>query len=287
MTLVPPAATETTVDGLRALRAGVPTDKVPLVLVHGGGPDNSAISWFKVMEPLSVDRVVWAFDLPGFGGSIEIPPVGGPVGLAKVVLGAMDAAGLSRAVVIGVSMGGDVALNVALEAPQRVAGLILIGPGGLVPILRDARTQRWAWRAAQLPDWLLVPISRVANLFVHRALRAMVSDPATLPAEVIDEFITEARRPRSGLAYGRYNQATLGRDRMLNDLTPRLREVSAPTLFFHGADDPLVDPKRSVRAAETMPDARLVLVPECGHWAQLEAHERFITEARAFLDHIE
>ena len=136
MVPVPPAAAETTVAGLRALRAGSPTGKVPLVLLHGGGPDNSAISWYRAMEPLSADRMVWAFDLPGFGGSIGIPPVGGPVELAKVVLGAMDGAGLDRAVVGGVSMGGDVALNVVLMAPARVAGLILIGTGGLVPASR-------------------------------------------------------------------------------------------------------------------------------------------------------
>ena len=286
MVPVPPAAAETTVAGLRALRAGSPTGKVPLVLLHGGGPDNSAISWYRAMEPLSADRMVWAFDLPGFGGSIGIPPVGGPVELAKVVLGAMDGAGLARAVVGGVSMGGDVALNVALMAPARVAGLILIGTGGLIPLLKDARTQRWAWRAAQLPDWLLVPMSWIANRFIGQALRAVVHDPAALPAEVVDEFIAEARRPRGGLAYGRYNQATLGRDRMLNDLTPRLREVSAPALLFHGAEDPLVDPLGSQRAAEAMPNARLVLVPACGHWAHLEAHERFITETRDFLGHI-
>ncbi|MBB5750135.1 alpha/beta fold hydrolase [Micrococcus sp. TA1] len=286
-TLVPPGATVTEVNGLRALRAGTDTGRVPLVLVHGGGADHSGLSWYAAMGPLSRDRLVWAVDLPGFGGSIDVPPVGGPGQLARVVLNAMDAAGLPRAVVIGVSMGGDVSLNVALQAPSRVAGLVLVGPGGLIPVLRNASTQRWAWRAARLPDWLLVPMARVANRFASRVLRTMVRDPAVLPVEVVREFIAHSRHPRSGLAYGRYNQATLGREGMLNNLTPRLGEVVAPTLFFHGAEDRLVDPAGSVHAAAMMPHARAVIVPRCGHWAQLEAPERFLGEVRAFLGHLE
>jgi pimeloyl-ACP methyl ester carboxylesterase len=114
-------------------------------------------------------------------------------------------------------------------------------------------------------------------------LRNIVKDPARLPAEVVDEFARLARDPRSVLGYSRYNQATLGRDRMLNDLTGRVQRISVPALFFHGADDPIVDPEGSRRAAELMPRARLVLVPDCGHWAQLERHDEFLAEVRPFL----
>jgi pimeloyl-ACP methyl ester carboxylesterase len=187
------------------------------------------------------------------------------------------------AVVFGVSMGGDVALNLALEHRQLVAGLVLIAPGGLVPILRNPVVQFSAWLVAQAPDWLLLPTFRLANCFAGMALRTMVKNLARLPPQVIDDFVHEARRPGGGIAYGRYNQATLGRSVMLNDLTEQVQGITVPTLFFHGEDDPMVDPRGSRRAAARMPAARLVMVPDCGHWAQLEAHDRFLDEAKAFL----
>ncbi|QTV79650.1 alpha/beta fold hydrolase [Microbacterium sp. NIBRBAC000506063] len=292
MTALIPAGTQaTTVDTptgpLRVLHAGHGGDRVPAVLVHGGGSDNSAISWFRALDPLGRDREVWAIDLPGFGGSIDVPPVGGPRELATVVVEAMDALGIDQAVVFGVSMGGDVALNVALDHPARVAGLVLIAPGGLIPLLRNRTTQYSAWLAAQMPDWLLLPLARFANRFVDRVLRSMVKDPSTLPAEVVPEFSREARHPKGGLAYGRYNQATIGSRGMLNDLSDRVREISVPTLLFHGEDDPLVDPEGSRRAAEETPGARLVMVPDCGHWAQLEAHDLFLREATALLAQVD
>ena len=286
--LLPPAAEARFIDvpsgRLRVLHGGTASaGGRPILLIHGGGTDNSAISWYRLFEPLGAEREVWAVDLPGFGGSVEVPPVGGPENLARVVLEAMDALGLGEAVVAGLSMGGDVALNVALLEPARVSGLVLIAPGGLVPLFRSPGSHRWAWRAAQLPDGILLPLTRLANRFVDTALRAIVKDPATLPPEVVEAFVQEAREPRGSVGYLRYNQATLGRDGMRNDLRDRVHAVRAPTLLLHGEDDPIVPPEGSRLAASRMPNARLVMIPDCGHWVQLEAHARVLPELLTFL----
>lgn len=290
--LIPPGADvrqlETSAGRLRVLHAGRPVaGRFPTVLLHGGGTDNSAISWYRLLGPLGEEREVWAIDLPGFGGSIDAPPVGGPVALAHLVAEAMDLLGASPAFVVGVSTGGDVALNLALDHANTVAGLVLIGPGGLTPILRNPAAQFAAWSAAQLPGPLLLPLTRLANRFIDRALRAIVHDPATLPPEVVREFAREARHPRGSQGYLRYNQATLGRRGMLNDLTGSVHRIAVAALFFHGADDPMVDPAGSQRAADRMPDARLLLVGDCGHWAQLERHDLFLAEARSFLTELD
>ena len=270
--------------GCSSRRRRRPVGRWPLLLIHGGGTDNAAISWYDVYAAFGGDRKVVGLDLPGFGGTEGIEPVGGAVEMADFVARVAGRLEIGRAVVMGVSMGGDVALNLALRYPGLVEALVLIAPGGLVPLFRNRFLQLSAWLAAQLPDRLLVPLARLANAHVQAALEAMVHDPRRLPSEVIAEFYREARRPGAGMGYARYNQASLGPRSMRNNLLPVVHRITAPTLFFHGEDDPVVDPQGSLRASRLMPAARLVLVPECGHWAQLESRDRFLTEVRRFLD---
>lgn len=290
--LIPPGAHESYLDlhdgKVRLLRGGTArTGHPPVVLIHGGGFDNSGISWYRLFEPLGADREVLALDLPGFGGTEGIEPVGGPVQLADFVARVLVALDYPRAVVIGVSMGGDVSLNLALRFPERVAALVLIAPGGLVEILKNRLTHTSAWLAAQLPDWFLLPMTALANRFVGQVLRGMVKDPTRLPKIVVDEFIREARAPNAGIAYGRYSQEIVGRKTMRNNLLPHVSAITAPTLLFHGADDPMVDLEGSRKAAALIPQAKLVVAPDCGHWAQLEEHELFLDEVSAFLREVD
>ncbi|MCF7551852.1 alpha/beta fold hydrolase [Pseudonocardia sp. WMMC193] len=273
---MPAGSTEEFVDGVRLLRSAAAAEGTPLLLIHGGGTDDAAISWFHAFAEFGGERPVVAPDLPGFGRT-ALPPVGGPAALADVVAGM----GLGRAVVVGVSMGGDVALNLALRHPESVAALVLVAPGGLVPMLRNPAVQLAAWLAARLPDAVLVPLARLAGRFARQAVRGMVADPSTLPPEVVDEFVRRARRP--GLGYARYNQATLGPRGMRNDLSAQVSAITAPTVILHGTADPMVDIDGSRRAAAAMPHARLVEVEGCGHWVQLERPEVFAREVRALL----
>ncbi|MDE3720796.1 alpha/beta fold hydrolase [Nocardiopsis sp. N85] len=287
--LVPPGAEVgfIEVDGgrVRALTAGEPTAP-PIVLIHGGGTDNAAISWYRLIEPLGRTHRVIAVDLPGFGGTTGIPPVGGPWEQADLVARTMAAIGVEGAVVFGVSMGGDVALRLALRHPGVVDGLVLIAPGGLVPILRDRFAHGTAWLTTRLPERLLVALGGFTGRFTRPLVRAVVHDIATLPEPVVEEFAREAIAPGASLAFVRYNLATIGRRTMLNYAMDEVASITAPTLFFHGEKDPMVPIDGSRRAAALMPDARVVSVPECGHWAQLEAHDRFLSEVIRFLDGI-
>lgn len=286
--LIPPGAVEERLDldggTVRLLRSAAdhPAGRFPLLLVHGGGFDNAGISWFHAFEAWGDGREVITFDLPGFGYT-TLEPLGPPAVMADFAARLAGAVGISRAVIAGVSMGGDVALNLGLRHPYLVAGLVLIAPGGLSAGFDNPVVQWFAWAAAQLPDAILVPMAGLANRFTGQALKAMVHDDTALPEQVRSEFVGEARRPRAGMGYARYNQATLERRGMRNNLLPRVHRIGAPTLFFHGAQDRLVSPEDSRAAAGRMPDARLVLVPDCGHWAQLEASDRFTAEVDAFL----
>lgn len=288
MRLIPPGAEELFIDHhrgrVRVLRSTAETaaQATPLLLVHGGGTDSAAISWFEMFSTLGPRRAVYAMDLPGFGYT-EIDPLGGPAAQATFAREVADALALDRVLVVGVSMGGDIALNLALQDADRVGGLVLIAPGGLVPRFRDPWTHRAVWLLTRLPDPLMDPVAQLGNRFVDTVLRHVVKEVTTLPPQVRTEFAREARRHAKGMGYRRYNQATIGPTGMRNNLLPLVDSIVAPTLFFHGTDDPLVSPKGSREATRRMPRATLVLVPDCGHWAHLEARDRFFAALDRFL----
>jgi pimeloyl-ACP methyl ester carboxylesterase len=270
---------------VRLLRGG-PAQRdtaVPLVLVHGGGPDHAGTSWFPVFAELARDRAVLAFDLPGSGATTGVPIDGRPAALADLAVEVATAAGIPRAVWIGVSMGGDIVLNTALRHPDAVAGLVLVAPGGLVARVGSRVLHPLAWLASRLPDPVLRPLARLANRFTGAVLRAMVHDPRTVPVDLFQAMVGESRRPDGALGYLRYNQATLGPWRMRNDLTARVGAITAPALILHGRQDRLVPLHGSVAAAAAMRRARLVPFDDCGHWVQVEQPERFLAEVARFL----
>lgn len=286
--LIPPGAESRFVQlpegSVRVLIGGASScANVPALLIHGGGTDNAGISWYRAFAALGTERRLIAIDLPGFGASRDIEPLGGPERMSDFVVRVARELGLTEAVIVGVSMGGDVAMNVALRHPRFTSALVLIAPGGLAERVGGPVTHYFSWIGAQLPDWILLPLARIANRFTRAVLNAIVADPATLPPEVGEEFVREARSPGAGIAYGRYNQATLGRNRLLNNLLPRVHEITVPTLLFHGEKDAMVNPVDSQRAADLIPNAKLVLVPNVGHWAHLEAHDLFTKEAQQHL----
>jgi pyruvate dehydrogenase E2 component (dihydrolipoamide acetyltransferase) len=115
---------------LRFLRQGE-GDAEPLVLLHGFGGDLN--NWLFNAEPLSGDRVVYALDLPGHGGSTKEVGEGEAADLVDALRGFLDAQGIERAHLAGHSMGGLVAAELALVDPERVVSLSLIAPAGFGP----------------------------------------------------------------------------------------------------------------------------------------------------------
>jgi pimeloyl-ACP methyl ester carboxylesterase/phenylacetate-coenzyme A ligase PaaK-like adenylate-forming protein len=282
---IPPRASTEYLDldggRVRLLRGGEPTQRPPVILLHGAGT-NAAISWYRTFAPLSAEHQVIAPDMPGCGGTTGIEPLGGGAVLADFLARVMDELGVADAVIVGSSMGGEVALNLALHHPKLVRALVLVSPSGLLPIAGNRVRQYIAWLATRLPERMLVSLNRLSKRSA-RGLRGIVHDPAVLPAELIEEYRRDALRPGSGLAFVRQTRASVGRREMRNNLLPLVGRITVPTLVVHGANDPVVSPETSRQAVERMPIARRVVIPNCGHWAQLEAPDRFLTELSHFL----
>ena len=113
---------------VRAYRAGA---GATLVLLHGGGLDDAQLSWAPAWPTLTGHARLLAPDLPGYGGSPLDHTAPTLAGYRAWLLAFLDAAGIQTAILAGLSLGGGIALRTALDAPARVAGLVLLAPTGL------------------------------------------------------------------------------------------------------------------------------------------------------------
>lgn len=214
----------------------------PLLLVHGAG--GSHLSWPPTLRRLPHADVI-APDLPGHGRS------GGP-GRADVrayaedMRALLDALALPRAVIVGHSMGGAIAQELALGAPERVAGLVLLGTGSKLPVAPElppallrapeatvTRLMDWAW-SAQTPDAVQ---QQGAQLMLEAG-----------PQVLHDDFAACA----------------------VFDVRADVAKIAAPTLVVGGSDDRMVPPTFSRTLAESIPNAELRVLEGAGHMFPLE-----------------
>ena len=234
-----------------AFRSGSP----PLLFVHGAGASSAV--WLGMLHRLARSRRSVALDLPGHGRS---------EGRVQSIAAMRDAVGLTaatlclgRSVLVGHSMGGLVALAAALEWPDKVAGLVLVGSAARIgvgePFLRTVRDE---W-----PRW-----------------PAFLAEGAYSP-----ETPAEVRRRGASIACAASHEQTLADYVALAqvDFRPRLAELELPTLVVHGAHDVMALPKWGRAAAEAIPGARYLELPRCGHMPMHEQPGALAEALRAFV----
>lgn len=242
----------------------------PVLLIHGLGYTREG--WGPALDLLAEDFLVVAFDNRGIGGS-DTPP--GPytaAAMAEDAVAVLDAAGVRSAHVVGTSLGGMVAQELALGHPARVRKLVLVSttPGGRGAYALPERTLKLLEEMPTLPPEIAL------RRAVENALSARVL--AERP-ELADE-IYAYRLAHPIRLEGWQAQAAAG---TAFDAFDRLNAVAAPTLVLHGTADNVVDPRSSEPLAERIPGARVELVEDGGHLFFWEEPERFAATVRAFL----
>ena len=238
-------------------------------------------NWLESMPPLAADHRVIALDLPGFG---ESPMPADPIsvsGYARTVVELLDRLGVSQATIVGNSMGGFVACEIAIRFPARVRRLVLASPAGLS--LRHMRHERKRGLRARAENLLFFGLGRLAahtDLVVRsRRLRRgllllVAAHPERLAGPLILEQAHGAGKP--------------GFDDALEAMTAypirdRLGEIACPVLVVWGEEDRLVPVRDAAEFAWLIPDARKILYPDTGHMVMLERPARFNADVRAFI----
>ena len=233
----------------------------PLLLIHGLG--YARWGWEPVVEPLEQSFDVIFFDNRGIGES-DAPP--GPYTVAELAADAvqvLDEAGVKRAHVLGTSLGGMVAQELALAAPERVDKLVLActTPGGTESFPMPEQTVKMLTSGATLRQ------------FVENAL-APGPDPDVVE-RILRHREATAQPPEAWSA-----QAAAG---MAFNALDRVEGIAAPTLVLHGTEDAVVDSRNAALLALRIPDARAELFPGGGHLFFWEQPERFVEVVAEFL----
>ena len=251
-----------------------------VVMLHGGGPGASGVSnYSRNIDALAENFRVIVPDMPGYGRSAKGVDHDDPFGyLADAIRGLLDVLGVATAHLIGNSYGGAAALRLALDTPDRVERLVLMGPGGIgttkglpTPGLKSLLSYYGG-------DG---PSRDKLETFIRTYL---VYDGASVPDALIDlrynasidpEVVADPplRRP-SGLR-------TLWRMDLTRD--SRLKSLRTPTLVLWGRDDKVNRPSGGPMLLNLMPNAELVMTSHTGHWMQWERAELFNELVTEFL----
>lgn len=238
----------------------------PVILVHGFG--GSMWQWEYQQEALAGSHRLITLDLLGSGLSDKPNQAYGPDEMVAFLTAFMDALDLSRASLVGNSMGGGLVIGMALAHPERVDRLVLIS--GLPDHVREKLTGTLVKQAieARAPNWLI----RLGNWLLGRGvteavLKEIVYDHDRLTPAVIDRAYRNRQRP--GLIPPLMAQA-----RALplweEGFAKHLRDISRPTLIIWGAEDQVFPPQVGRDMASVIPGSTFELLSQSGHIPQWE-----------------
>jgi pimeloyl-ACP methyl ester carboxylesterase len=243
-----------------------------VLLLHGLG--STKASFFDTAAALSRDYRVHALDFPGFGSSSK--PATAPYSaryFADTVVNMLDALDIDRAHLVGNSMGGRVALEVGLRAPERVGAMALLCPAvafirrGLHPLVRVLR-----------PELGLLP-HRFRRTTVASQFWSLFADRDLVDPSMADIAVDEFQNVYSS-AGARFAFLTAARNIYLEPpfgrrgFYPRLAELEVPALFIWGSHDKLVPPAFKRHVGEWLPGAEQIVLQGCGHVPQVEHPEQ-------------
>lgn len=253
---------------LRFLRAGT-GGALPVVLIHGFPFD--ARMWRPQLEAFAGEHDVVAPHLRGFGGT---SPGDGQTTMELLVddlFAFLDRLALDPAVLVGLSMGGYVALRAAEREPRRLRGLVLCdtrseadsdeGRLGRARTLRRVKEGGTGFLAEEMPPRLLSARTLESRPAVVAAVREMIADAG--PTAVCGALLAMAGRTST---------------------TAMLAELEVPALVVAGEEDRLTPPELGREMAGRIPDATVHVVPEAGHVSNLENPEAFDRGLRGFLE---
>jgi len=255
-----------------------------LLLIHGIA--GSHHNWDAVIEPLARHRTVVAPDLPGHGTS---DGGAGDYSLGAFAAGLRDLLimlGHERATVVGHSLGGGIAMQLAYHFPELAERLVLVSSGGLGPEVSPVL------RAAALPgaDLFIAATARTASMAgsaFGRGLAAVGLRPNADVAEVARGYASLADSDRRAAFLATLRSVVSSRGQSVDASDRLYLTARVPVLIIWGARDPIIPAHHGEHAHKAIAGSRLEIFDGVGHLPQLEAPGRFVAVLEQFIDETE
>ena len=279
---------KTTYGNVRVYKKGAGEKK--LMLLHGAGCDHAMLTWREVMERLYYDDyTAYAYDLPGYGKS------GRPAGLAgeefyeahvTVLEQVREALGLEEFTLVGLSMGGAIAIRYAIDNPDRVNLLIPVDTWGVTKRLpwhgfcyrylrKTKRVGRWYARFAK---------SRLlAKWVIHYSL---IGDKTRITPELVAEVRAASGEKDAHRSMCDYNRSSLTKKACIPYYGEEWSRLPMPVVFVQGEKDPMVKAEDVRRAADAVPSGAYCELAGCKHWSVREQPGEFIRIMSEHIPHV-
>lgn len=233
---------------LRYTKRGTADNTVLLIHGFGGDLDN----WLFNAEALSDAATVYALDLPGHGQSTKSVSEATVDGLAKAVIGFMDAVKIDKAHLIGHSLGGAIAIAVAVQAKERAKSLTLINSAGLGPDINM--------------DYIDGFITSTSRRDLKPALENLFADGSLVSRQMVDDLLKYKRLDGVADVLSAYRDGIFAGGRQSVDYRDALKSPGVPVLIIAGAEDKIIP----VAHAKSVAGAKVEIIEGAGHMPQME-----------------
>ena len=245
----------------------------PVLMMHGSGPGVSGTANWQYNIPVLAEKFhVLAPDIVGFGAT-ERPTdiVYSLRAWTDHVWAFLDALGIEKTAIVGNSLGGRIALQMATDRPERISRMVLMGSPGVGMSLTEGLQALRAYEPS------------------HDAMRALLRNYfAVDPTLITDELVTI--RYEASVADGAYEAYRAmffdprHKGSELGITEQEVRAIATPALLVHGREDKVVPLSVSVSMLDLLPNADLHVFSHCGHWTQIERADEFSALVKDYLD---
>ena len=241
----------------------------PIILIHGFISSN--LVWTQILLPLaSMGFRVIALDLPGYGYSDKPADAAYTIeSQARMVVGLMDRLGLEKATIVGASYGGAIAAMMALDYPERVQRLVLVGA-----VSNDNPKKKLLMRILQIP--IVGDIGTPLYLGSRWTLRKRMEDMYRRLGKPVNERMLNARHHLLATANMQRAMIRTVRRWSANRVQREASLIRMPTLLVWGDEDMHIPISEAFQLRDAIPKSRLIVFRHCGHLPPTEYPEQFI-----------
>ena len=247
----------------------------PLLLIHGSGPGVSAwANWRLVFPILSEKYHLFAPDIVGFGYTDRPEGIQYSIEVwADHMIHFIDTVIQKKVSIIGNSFGGAIALHVAQRRPDLINKLIMMGSMGIDHHIADGLDKVWGYEPSFENMKALIKIFAYDQSMAENGDLVEMRYQSSIQEGFHESFSSMFPMPR---------QRHVSAMALTID---QLQQIQFPTLVIHGRDDQVIPlEETSFKLVQAIPNAQLVVFPQCGHWVQIEKTKEFAGQVMAFIE---